>query len=61
MLRCRTGLGDGTGQEFGRELNKKRGLVTKVLHLVREYHSPNQDRELSTGEENRSKRINLIF
>jgi len=46
------GLGYETGQELGRELNEKRGLVTKVLHLVCKYHSPNRDRELSTGELN---------
>ena len=50
----RHGMGSGyeTGQEFGRELKRKRGLVTKVLHLVCEYRSPNQDRELSAGELN---------
>jgi len=52
MPRRGTGSGYETGQELGKELNGKRGLVTKVLHLVREYHSPNQDRELSTGELN---------
>ena len=52
MPRCGTGSGYETGWEFGRELNEKRGLVTKVLHLVREYRSPNRDRELSTGELN---------
>jgi len=56
MPRRATGLGYETGREFGKELNGKRGLVTKVLHLVCEYHSPNRDR---TG--NRSERINLIF
>ena len=40
------------GREFRRELNEKRGLSTKVLHLVREYCSPNRDRELSAGELN---------
>ena len=42
----------GTGQKFRRELNEKRGLSTKVLHLVRKYRSPNQDHELSVGELN---------
>ena len=50
MPRRGTGLGYETGREFGKELNGKRGLVTKVLHLVREYRSPNRDRELSAGE-----------
>ena len=45
-------LRHGTGREFGRELNGKRGLVTKVLHLVREYCSPNWDQELRAGELN---------
>jgi len=51
------GMGSGyeTGREFGRELNGKRGLVTKVLHLVREYCSPNRDRELGAGELNRQE------
>ena len=52
MPRRRTGSGYETGWEFGRELNEKRGLVTKVLHLVHEYCSPNWDRELSAGELN---------
>ena len=42
---ARVGLGDGTRREFGRGLNKERGLGTKVLHLVREYRSPNWDQE----------------
>ena len=53
MPRRGTGSGYEMGQEFGRELNGKRGLVTKVLHLVCEYRSPNWDRELSAGELNR--------
>jgi len=52
MLQHGTGSGDRTGREFRRELNEKRGLSTKVLHLVREYRSPNRDRELSAGELN---------
>jgi len=52
MPRRAMGLGYETGREFGRELNGKRGLVTKVLHLVRKYRSPNWDRELSAGELN---------
>jgi len=55
MPQRRTGLGDRTGREFGRELNEKRGLSTKVLHLVHEYCSPNQDRELSAGGLNGQK------
>jgi len=46
------GSGYKMGWEFGKELNGKRGLVTKVLHLVREYHSPNRDRKLSARELN---------
>jgi len=52
MLRHRTGSGDGTRWVFRRGLNKERGLGTKVLHLVREYRSPNWDQELSAGELN---------
>jgi len=52
MPRRGTGSGYETGWEFGRELKQKRGLVTKVLHLVHEYRSPNRDRELSAGELN---------
>ena len=52
MLRRGTGSGYETGREFGRELNGKRGLIAKVLHLAREYRSPNQDQELSAGELN---------
>jgi len=53
----RHGMGSGyeTGREFGRELNRKRGLITKVLHLVREYRSSNRDRELGAGELNRQE------
>jgi len=47
-----TGLGCETGREFGKGLNGKRGLIAKVLHLARENHSPNRDRELSAGELN---------
>jgi len=53
MPRRGTGSGYGTGREFGKELDEKRGPVAKVLHLAHEYHSPNRDRELSTGELNR--------
>ena len=49
---ARDGIGDETGREFERELNGMRGLSTKVLHLVREYCSPNWDWELSAGELN---------
>jgi len=45
---------DGVGRmgmrwEFRRELNGKRGLGTKVLHLVHKYRSPNWDQKLSAG------------
>jgi len=53
MLQRGTGSGYKMGREFRRELNGKRGLVTKVLHLVCKYRSPNRDRELSAGELNR--------
>jgi len=46
------GSGYGTGREFGKELDEKRGPVAKVLHLAREYRSPNWDWELSAGELN---------
>ena len=52
MPRRRMGLGYEKGREFGRGLNGKRGLIAKVLHLAREYRSPNQDQELSVGELN---------
>jgi len=44
------GIWDGTGVRRG--LNGKRGLVANVLHLAREYRSPNWDQELSVGELN---------
>jgi len=49
------GMGSGheTGREFGKRLNRKRGLTAKVLHLARENRSPNRDQELSAGELNR--------
>ena len=57
------GMRDGTGVR--KQLNGKRGLTAKVLHLARENRSPNRDRELSVGElngrENRSEKVNLIF
>jgi len=47
--------GDRTGRGFGKELNRKRGHIAKVLHLAREYCSPNWDQELSVGELNRQE------
>jgi len=52
---CGVGQEQETEREFGRRLNGKRGLITKVLHLVCEYCSPNQDQELSAGELNGQK------
>jgi len=52
MLQRGTGSGCEMGREFRKGLNRKRGLIAKVLHLAHENRSPNWDRELSVGELN---------